>query len=241
VTLPVLEWRPEHPEHRALLVHGLSSTASSWWRVAQLVAEQNVQVVAPDLRGHGGAPRTLDYRLGDHAADLHALGMGWDVAVGHSFAGGILALAAHTQGFTTSLLLLDPVLDIPDDSLEDIIAGQLSELDPNADAAAIHAAHPSWHIEDAFHKAIGARITSPFVVESCLRQNRPWHHLGLLDHAQANTVILGADPAVGSMFPPALAADLPSGNVSFRTVTGVGHGIHREAAAYVADAIQQLL
>ena len=74
VTLPVTSWGTPAARYRALLIHGLGGAAGTWWRVADELASAGVQVVAPDLRGHGTAPATLDYRLGSYAADLAQLG-----------------------------------------------------------------------------------------------------------------------------------------------------------------------
>jgi pimeloyl-ACP methyl ester carboxylesterase len=79
----------------ALLVHGFSDDAATWWRVAPAVAELGFTVLAPDLRGHGSSPRASSYALADFADDLVAcLPAGADVAVGHSLGALVLGLAA---------------------------------------------------------------------------------------------------------------------------------------------------
>ena len=42
---------------RALLLHGLSSAGSTWWREAPELADLGFTVVAPDLRAHGTSPK----------------------------------------------------------------------------------------------------------------------------------------------------------------------------------------
>ncbi|HSK98147.1 MAG TPA: alpha/beta fold hydrolase, partial [Euzebyales bacterium] len=66
VALPTLEWGV-HGSRRALLLHGLSSAASTWWRIADALAGAGYRVTAPDLRGHGNAPHTSSYRLSGYA------------------------------------------------------------------------------------------------------------------------------------------------------------------------------
>jgi alpha-beta hydrolase superfamily lysophospholipase len=87
----VLRWgRPGG--RRVLLVHGLTSSAATWWRVAARLAEAGCSVVAPDPRGHGWSPSAERCCFADHAADLAAFDEGrWDVVVGQSLAGPILA------------------------------------------------------------------------------------------------------------------------------------------------------
>ena len=41
---------------RAMLLHGLTSAATTWWRVGPALAALGFTVVAPDLRGHGKSP-----------------------------------------------------------------------------------------------------------------------------------------------------------------------------------------
>ena len=47
--------------HRALLLHGLTSAGSTWWRLAEDLAKIGYAVVAPDLRGHGTSPAGDDF------------------------------------------------------------------------------------------------------------------------------------------------------------------------------------
>lgn len=37
-----------------LLLHGVGSSATTWWRAQEDLAELGWQVTAPDLLGHGG-------------------------------------------------------------------------------------------------------------------------------------------------------------------------------------------
>jgi pimeloyl-ACP methyl ester carboxylesterase len=53
----------------ALLVHGVTSSSRTWWRVGPALAARGFRVVAVDLRGHGASPRVVA-RLA--AADLAA-------------------------------------------------------------------------------------------------------------------------------------------------------------------------
>ncbi len=46
----------------ALLVHGFSDDAQTWWRVGPALADLGHTVLAPDLRGHGCSPRAAALR-----------------------------------------------------------------------------------------------------------------------------------------------------------------------------------
>ncbi|MGZ6827500.1 MAG: alpha/beta fold hydrolase, partial [Mycobacteriales bacterium] len=78
----------------ALLVHGFSDDATTWWQVGPALADRGFTVLAPDLRGHGLSPRGGGYALADLAADLvDTLPTGVELAVGHSLGAAVLALA----------------------------------------------------------------------------------------------------------------------------------------------------
>jgi pimeloyl-ACP methyl ester carboxylesterase len=53
----------------AVLVHGVTSSSRTWWRVGPALAGRGFRVLAVDLRGHGSSPRTV---AGLSVADLAA-------------------------------------------------------------------------------------------------------------------------------------------------------------------------
>src|SRR5918999_5591413 len=107
LSLHALHWG-RAGDGRALLVHGVQSSANSWWRVADALAHAGLRVTAPDLRGHGQSPSGARYALEDMSADLLAVGEGWDLAVGHSLGGTLVAsIVAADPGFARRAVLLD--------------------------------------------------------------------------------------------------------------------------------------
>lgn len=240
VELAVLRWgRPGG--RRVLLVHGVTSSAATWWRVASRLADAGCSVVAPDLRGHGRSPSAERFRFADHAADLAALDAGpWDVAVGHSLAGPILAELCRSAPAIGRLVLLDPVFEVPDEVFDAVVSDQLAEIE-HADPRAIAAAHPGWHPEDVRLKVAAARATGPHAVERCLRDNAPWHHLDLLTAPTMPTVVVAADPDVGAMFEVHHAeavADRPGvAGLEVRVATGAGHSIQRDRPDLVVSEV----
>jgi pimeloyl-ACP methyl ester carboxylesterase len=119
VVLPTMTWGNLASEKTALMVHGLGSSAATCWRVMEALASDGYCAVAPDLRGHGSAPRTTRYRIADFAADISELspprGGSWDVVIGHSI-GAASAVVAQAQkpSWAKQLVLLDPALHIDD-------------------------------------------------------------------------------------------------------------------------------
>lgn len=224
-----------------LLVHGLSGTANSWWRVASDLVGIGCVVTAPDLRGHGQSPAAANYGFDEHAEDLRVLGDQWDLAIGHSLAGPILASTAQSVGLIANLLLLDPVFEIPEDDFEAVVQDQLSEVGASVTQTSVAESNPTWHPEDCFHKAAGAQATSPFVIERCLRDNTPFDHLGRLRGLEIPVEILAADPTIGTMAPASIFAALAKPNVSHHVLPGLSHGLHRERADLVVERAQRML
>ena len=215
---------------RVLLLHGVQSSGATWWQIAEGLASRGADVTAPDLRGHGASPRAERYRFADYVCDLRP---GWDLVVGHSLGGTLAAFAlAHDPGFARRAVLLEPVFTLPEDDFEQVVAGQLEELD--APEHALHAAHPHWHPEDRRLKAAAAAACSRHAAEATLRENRPWDHAGLLSAPKTPLTILGGDPALGALFGP---TDDPR----YRMLTGTGHSPHRDDPRAVLEALHARL
>ncbi len=222
---------------RALLIHGIQSNAAGWWRVGPALAEKGFAVTAPDLRGHGTSPNPADHTFDSHATDLIELGSGWDLVLGHSL-GGALALVAIRldPGFATRLVLEDPALAVfdPDQALHQLSQPFGVEVTP--EWVAHH--NPTWHPEDVRIKVESLSETSQQVSEAIVRQNEYWNVLAELAALTIPTLVLGADPELGALVPPALGEGLPglNENVRFVSVPGASHSMHRdEFAAFMGE------
>lgn len=226
---------------RVLLIHGATSYAGVWWRVGSRLAQLGCAVVAPDLRGHGRSAPAESYLFSEMAADLASLDGDWDLIVGHSLGGPIACLLATERPPRNGLLLLDPFLDAVDSEFDAIVEAVLTEVDPNATEESIAAQHPAWHPEDSNHKAIGARLTSRYAVERCLRDNAPYHHLGLLGDVNTPVSILGSDPALDALFHPEFLDRIDNTDVWYEMVHEAGHSLQRERPVVVVDRARVLL
>ena len=178
LTLPRLSWGDPSTERRALLVHGLGSNAALMWRFGVALANAGWHADAVDLRGHGLAPRALDYSIEAYAADLRATrphhGLGWDLVLAHSLGGAAAtAVAASDPGWTDRLVLVDPAIHLAPRDRDIVRASQeRSFADPTA--AAVRAEHPHWHPHDVELKALSARQASQWAVEQTSLQNAAW-------------------------------------------------------------------
>jgi pimeloyl-ACP methyl ester carboxylesterase len=98
-----------------LMLHGVTSSAATWWRIAPALAALPRWVVAPDLPGHGRTGHWQGHhRFRDNAADLAAFAREAGLAradlqvVGHSW-GAMTAAAFPAAGLMpATIVLLDP-------------------------------------------------------------------------------------------------------------------------------------
>ena len=234
LTLPRLSWGHPAAARRALLVHGLGSSGALMWRVGTALADAGWHASAVDLRGHGSAPRALDYTVSAYASDLVATapegGGAWDVVIGHSLGGAasVVASAAHPL-WAARLVLIDPGI---------VVAGRDSEIVRNsqqrafADTSedAVRAEHPGWHPHDIELKALAAQQASRWAVEQTSAQNVPWDVSAAARQVAVPTHVLGADPAVYSLFTGEVAEGILAANPRFThaIVPGAGHSPHRD-------------
>ncbi|WP_396645227.1 alpha/beta fold hydrolase [Microbacterium sp.] len=232
VTLPRLTWgAPERPA--VLLAHGLGSDAALMWRFGSALADAGWHAVAVDLRGHGDAPRALDYTLAAYAADLAATrpphGEAWGAVVGHSLGGAAVTLAAAGDpAWARRIVLVDPAIQLADGDREIVRASQEQAFaDPTV--AAVRAQHPDWHPIDVELKARATQRASRWAVEQTSLQNTTWDVRAEAAALTVPTHIIGADPAVHSIFTGALADEvLQNPAVTMTVVTGAGHSPHRD-------------
>lgn len=228
-------WNPLG-ERRALLLHGLGSDGTSWWRLASALAEQGWLVLAPDLRSHGASPPAADHSIAAFAADVALLGDGWDLVIGHSLGGAVAAWLLAETGGARHAVLVDPVLRLSPDQHRAAWEDQRRDVG-DLDLDAVAAANPTWHPRDVARKVLGARRVTPDVIDAVFTDNDPWDVTVAASHWQARVHLLAADPARGGLLPPTLAQELASASVTVQTVAGAGHSIHRERHDVLIEAI----
>lgn len=237
VTLPALSWGSASSSRRALLVHGLGSHGALMWRFGVALADAGWHATAVDLRGHGTAPRCLDYTIAAYAADIGELtgttgsvdGAPWDLVIGHSLGGAAATVAsAADPGWTRRLVLIDPGIRLSDDDRESVRVGQEQAFaDPSE--AAVRAEHPGWHPLDIELKSQAAQQASRWAVEQTDAQNEPWDVREAAARLSVPTHVIGADPAVYSLFTGALAQEvLRNPAVTMSVIAGAGHSPHRD-------------
>lgn len=248
VTLPRISWGEPRATRRALLVHGLGSTAALMWRYGVALAEDGWRADAVDLRGHGAAPRVLDYSIPAYAADLvHTLPAHgeptWDLVIGHSLGGAATALAAaEAPGWTRRVVLVDPAIHLSDHDRQ-VVRRSQEEAFADPTEAAVRAAHPRWHPHDIELKALAARQASRWAVEQTSLQNPAWDLREAVARLGIDVDILAADPTVYSIFDGPLASEVLASNdrVRMTVVAGAGHSPHRDKPEETIAELRRVL
>ncbi len=240
VRLQTSVWNPLG-ERRALLLHGLSSDAGSWWRIASELADDGWMVAAPDLRSHGRSPTAVDHRVVTLAADVAQLGSGWDLLVGHSLGGSIAAVLAGDQHIPATVMI-DPVLELPPAQREPLRESIKASM-RHGDAATIRSANPTWSERDVQRKVLGLAAVTPDVIDAVMDHNEPWDVRWTVPRWSGKVHLLGADPDQGALLSPATIAEVTRAagdGVTATVIYGAGHSIQRERPEVVMEAIRVL-
>ncbi len=234
LTLPRISWGDPSSDRRALLVHGLGSSGALMWRLGDALATEGWHATAVDLRGHGDAPRALDYSVDAYGADLAATrpphDLAWDAVIGHSLGGAASTVAAASApGWTRRLVLLDPALLVGGRDASIVRRSQERAFADNR-IELVRQEHPHWHPQDWELKVDAVHRTSAWAVEQTSAQNTPWDVTAHAARLAVPTRIIASDPAVYSIFTGEVAASVLAANplIALSVVEGAGHSLHRD-------------
>ncbi|WP_345752300.1 alpha/beta fold hydrolase [Microbacterium rhizophilus] len=246
VSLPRIHWGDPSSDRRALLVHGLGSSGALMWRFGVALADAGWHATAVDLRGHGDAPRALDYSIPAYAADVAATwpegGGAWDLVIGHSLGGAATTVAAADHpDWARQVVLIDPAIFVDDRDAGIVRRSQERAFADNR-IEAVRDEHPHWHPQDLELKVAGVARASRWAVEQTSAQNRTWDVREAAVRLQVPMHILGADPEVYSIFAGALAEEvLGNPRISMSIVPGAGHSPHRDEPEQTMRLLSEVL
>jgi pimeloyl-ACP methyl ester carboxylesterase len=204
------------------------------WRFGVALADSGWRADAVDLRGHGTAPRALDYTIGAYAADLAVTtppdGRSWDLVVAHSLGGAAATVtAAADPTWTQRLVLVDPAIALTDHDRAIVRTSQEESFaDPTMEA--VRAGHPHWHEQDVELKALSARQASRWAVEQTSVQNARWDVREAASALSIPTHVIASDPEVYSIFRGKPAEEVVTTNpaLTMSVIAGAGHSPHRD-------------
>jgi pimeloyl-ACP methyl ester carboxylesterase len=240
--------RPLAVRPLAVLVHGVTSSSRTWWRVGPALAERGYRVLAVDLRGHGASSRTeaAGLSLADLADDLvETVGEATagssgvpdppvDLLVGHSL-GALVALevVGRRPGFARRLVAEDPpgpasvdwaalAPGVEDDTGRAVTA-------PDALRRDLEAANPAWPPGEAERRVADLADCDGQAIAAALRSGIRFDLSALLAAAPVPVLLLLAEETLGSLL---LGLDRKAaveavGDGTTR-VLPAGHSVHRE-------------
>jgi pimeloyl-ACP methyl ester carboxylesterase len=157
---------------RVLLIHGLSSSRTTWWRVGPDLEARGWSVETVDLAGHGGRSIGEVRSVAALAEDVAAQRPdGATLVVGHSL-GAIVALELATAlpAYARGVLLEDPPAlgdaRASGDIAEDIaLEVRRARTDPHTAINTMLAGHPTWTRRDARSMLDGRLMTDPQIMQ----------------------------------------------------------------------------
>lgn len=224
-----------------LLIHGVTSSAATWWRIGPALAATGRRVVAVDLPGHGVTGHWQGHhRFRDNAADLAAFVRAAELerdglqVVGHSW-GAVTAAALPVAGLRPStLVLVDPPV-LPHEYIAREAAEPTGQTNPEMPDAidAVRAANPGWDEGDVRSEAQALTLLDEAAARSVVLDNGDWDGgvSDLADPAAAGipTWIVRGEPVAGGYLGdehvPAFAALIGAEHVI--TIAGGPHSPHR--------------
>ncbi len=214
------------------------------WRLGDALADAGWHATAVDLRGHGDAPRSLDYSVAAYGVDLTVTlpegGGAWDAVIGHSLGGAASTVAAASAAeWTRRLVLIDPAIHV-DGRDAAIVRRSQERAFADTRLEVVQQEHPHWHPQDQELKVDAVLRASAWAVEQTSAQNQPWDVRAEAARLRVPTHVIGADPAVYSIFTGALADEVLAANplISLSIVEGAGHSLHRDRPE---ESVRQLL
>ncbi len=211
--LAVRSWG-EEGRPLAVLVHGVSGSSRTWWRVGPWFAERGWRAVAVDLRGHGDSPRashglTLDDLTGDlYDTVLGLLGPSEsiDVLLGHSLGAlTALKLCGEYRAIVERLVLEEPPGSENNDfdevaSMVESDVARAREAPEEMKREQLEE-NPSWTEEDAENNIASLRDCDAKPVAEMMRSDLHYDLSALIKPVEIPTLLVLGSEAQGSALP----------------------------------------
>jgi pimeloyl-ACP methyl ester carboxylesterase len=240
----------------ALLIHGVTSSSRTWWRLAPELVRRGYRVLALDLRGHGASPPVDDELvLGDLTADvvetLYALAPrrpAIDLLVGHSL-GALVALdlLAAVPGVARRLVLEDPPgptgIDWPAMSEGIRADGRRARSEPEAMRRELVAGNPAWVPEEVDRRLADLVACDSDGIAAALSRTTAFDLIGLASAVRIPTLlVIGLEQLGSALVGPDRAALVAAldGHADVE-VFDTGHNLHREAFTRYLEVLDRWL
>jgi pimeloyl-ACP methyl ester carboxylesterase len=222
----------------AVLVHGIMSDHRAWHRVGQELVEQGFRIIAVDLAGHGGSPRSRRYSPAAWADDVvetvqPLLTRRPDLIMGHSL-GALVASLVGDRLAPRAAVYVDPAFSFPR-GLRGMVMKLLFAVAPRPRRGALVRWNPKWSATD---------------IDIELATLRDWDKRTILGLASTRGLVPPARLVAPSLvvlaersllISDAVAARLRDLGMTVERVAGTGHMVFRDEHARFMAVVDRWL
>jgi pimeloyl-ACP methyl ester carboxylesterase len=213
--LSYLDWGGSGPN--IVMLHGITSSAATLWRIGADLSAAGYRVIAPDMPGHGESAVSTAHHIDAIAALIDgfigALNLEQIILIGHSWGGATaLALAGGdhpARERLTRVGLIDPLLGMdPAWGVERLPAFSADLGRPAAELwPELRAANPDWPECDIFWKGDALERCRYAQVEGLFVKGGVWRVLERAGAVAVPLLVLIADPQY-TILPAEVQAEL---------------------------------
>jgi len=233
MTFSYLEWGDSGAP--LLLLHGITSSARGWWRVAPELVALGYHVYALDMPGHGQSQLADVHQIDQIASRIgQALGelqLAQPVVIGHSW-GGAVALQLAASMAVARVVLVDPLLELSSEKgalrLPTYLEGV--GMPPEVTLPALQAANPDWHACDFVWKGEALQHCRADTVRGLFIGSGDWNLTSLFSRIKVPLLLLLADSQHSVIAPATLSAVEAALAPEFGEITrvaGTNHNMFR--------------
>lgn len=222
-----------------LLLHGIESGPSTFWRVGADLVTLGFEITTPTIPGNAGTPVTVGGTL---AALAHSVPIDEpSVVVGHSLGALVaLELAAQQPELVLAVVLEDPpsrsVTDPAALALEIVEDVRVARTDPDGLRDRLLVENPLWALDDAVNAVANRAGVDVDHVADPLNA-AAWDLVAMVAAVGCPVTILAATPGRSALGGPEREALLASADRAI--VIESGHGIHRDRPGVWVAAVTE--
>lgn len=237
------------PGETIFLVHGVGSSAATWWRLRPLLTE-HYRVVSYDLRGHGGSARppgpwSLDDLVTDHMRLVDEVGPARSHLIGFSLGALVAtAVACRAPDAVDHLVLLN-CAGARDDEDRARVNQRLAQVMVSQPSETAAASATRWFTEgfiDEQPAAVQAEVDIVSATDTSMYR-AAYEVLATTDLAEeapmvkAPVLLVTGEADAGSTPRMSEALGARFGRAQVRVVPGLKHYLHIEAAETIAAMV----
>ena len=251
--LAVRRWEDGTPgSPTAILLHGITASSRTWWRVGPALQNAGYRVLALDLRGHGDSPSSggavtreeLAEDVRETLAEVIGQDASPDIIWGHSRGAIVtLTLLASDPQFARAAIIEDPPLR-PRPDVDDAIAtwrdeARLAREEPERFVHQLLEQNPLWHERDARENVVSVASCDIESVIATVRQPQELDTAALFRALRVPALLILGSELRGSVAHGSDRATLLSRLPAHVEVAELdaGHTVHRDRFAECLGAV----